>query len=191
MYQQVIANFLPGYEILKNEDMSIDDLALRPFLSPEIITARKKRTSLGLIVGRFNEDKYPDFAALVVNRSLKKFEPGNKEKYEARLLVCLGASTPEKYECEILPTWDGNQISLPLLEDFEVFKVEKDMQCTTVQMVPVYYPEGWHGVRKNELPSRKININYDGIMESTIGANAVRLLIRGRDGSYLDCAGED
>jgi hypothetical protein len=71
-YQDAISKVLPGYEILRNEDLLQDENQLKNFLSPDEIAVRKKRQSLGFIEGRFNDDRFMDFAAWVVNRSIKQ-----------------------------------------------------------------------------------------------------------------------
>ena len=124
-YQDAISKVLPGYEILRNEDMLQDESWLSKFLSPDEIAKRKKRESLGLIVGRFNNDRFLDFAAWVVNRSIKQTRPVMpksypwEEHFAARLVVCLGTSTPRTYQCEILPTIFGDFASLPFWADLE------------------------------------------------------------------------
>ena len=77
-YQRVIDKAAPGYEILRTEDMLQDEVALRNFLPANEIAKRKERQSPGLIVGRFNNDGFLDFAALVVNRSIKGEGPDRK-----------------------------------------------------------------------------------------------------------------
>lgn len=122
-YQDAISKALPGYEILRNEDFLQDESQLKKFLSPDEITVRKKRVSLGFIVGRFNNDQIPDFAAWVVDRSIKQEQTAGRPLFAARLVVCLGTSTPREYQCEILPTLNGDFIGLPYWADLTLFKV--------------------------------------------------------------------
>lgn len=205
-YQDAISKVLPGYEILRNEDMLQDESQLRNFLSPNNIAKRKKRESLGLIVGRFNNDKYMDFAAWVINRLIMQTRPVMpksypwEEHFAARLVVCLGTSTPRTYECEILPTIFGDFASLPFWADLEVVKLGGEMLwCggneTPDEPIATFYPEGWKEKRKSsatgEVPARKLRPNYDAIGESLIGTNAERILVRRAEGGYLDCAGSD
>ena len=205
-YQDAISKVLPGYEILRNEDFVQDESQLRNFLSPDEIAARKKRASLGLIVGRFNDDKIPDFAAWVVNRSIKQESPAGmpkSEKFAARLVVCLGTNTPREYRCEVLPTLDENFIDLPYWADLILFKVRGEIQCGDLDHqiaaydIPItaFYPEGWKGKRpsggRSDVPARILHPSYDAIGEYAIGSNAGRTLVRGADGIYLDCANAD
>jgi hypothetical protein len=187
-----------------------DETQLKNFLSPDEIAERKKRETLGFIVGRFNDDSIPDFAAWVVNRSIKQERPagmpkGEKwgEQFAVRLVVCLGTNTLREYRCEILPTLGGDFISLPYWADLELFKVRGKIQCGDLdhqiaaydQPITAFYPDGWKGKRpsggRSEVPARKLRLSYDAIGEYAIGSNAGRTLIRGADGIYLDCAGAD
>lgn len=204
-FQNAISKVLPGYEILRNEDFLQAEDQLKKFLSPDEIAVRKKRVSLGFIVGRFNDDKIPDFAAWVVNRSIKQESPAGmpkSEKFAARLVVCLGTNTPREYQCEILPTMNGNFIELPYWADLVVTKVEGEIACGDIEhQVAAYdmpiaaiYPEGWNGNKSSkvdEVPARKLRPNYDAIGEYAIGVNAGRTLVRQADGFYLDCAVAD
>ncbi len=205
-YQEAISKVLPGYEIPRNEDFLQDESQLKNFLSPDEIAVRKKRQSLGFIVGRFNDDKIPDFAAWVVNRSIKQESPAGmpkSEKFAARLVVCLGTNTPREYQCEVLPTLDGDFIDLPYWADLGVVKLDGGISCGDIEhQVAVYdipitafYPEGWKGKRpsggRSEVPARRLHLNYDAIGEYAIGSNDGRTLVRGPDGIYLDCANAD
>jgi len=205
-YQNAISNALPGYEILRNEDTLQDESQLRNFLSPNKIAERKKREWLGFIEGRFNNDRFPDFAAWVANRSIKQTRPVMpksypwEEHFAARLVVCLGTGTPRTYQCEILPTIFGDFASLPFWADLEVVKLGGEMLwCggyeTPDEPIVTFYPEGWEGKHQSsatgEVPARKLRPNYDAIGESMIGKNANRVLVRRSEGGYLDCAGSD
>jgi len=201
-YQAAISKVLPGYEILRNEDFLQDESQLKNFLSPDEIAARKKRQALGFIVGRFNDDKIPDFAAWVVNRSIKQESPAGmpkSEKFAARLVVCLGTNTPRDYRCEILPTLNGDFIGLPYWADLGVTKLDGEILCGNDEHpdepITAFYPEGWKGKRpgggRGEVPARKLHLNYDAIGEYAIGSNDGRTLVRGTDGIYLDCANAD
>jgi len=208
-YQDAISNVLPGYKILGNEDMLQDESILKNFLSPDEIVKRKKSKSLGYIAGRFNDDRFQDFAAWVVNRSIKQKRPVMPESYPwedhfaARLVVCLGTNMPREYQCEILPTQEGNFISLPYWADLELSKIRGEISCGDPdhqivffdQPISTFYPEGWKGKRpssgKGEMPARKLRLNYDAIGEYAIGSNAGRTLVRGSDGIYLECASGD
>jgi hypothetical protein len=197
-YQDAISKVLPGYEILRNEDFLQDENQLENFLSPDEIAVRKKRESLGFIVGRFNDDKIPDFAAWAVNRSIKQESPAGmpkSEKFAARLVVCLGTSTPSEYQCEILPTlWDF--ISLPYWADLLLIKSSEIHQCDDDEYyAEPTYPEGWKGKRPSggvgEVPARKLRPSYDAIGQYAIGQNYGWTLTRGADGVYFGCAGAD
>jgi hypothetical protein len=205
-YQDAISKVLPGYEILRNEDLLQDENQLKNFLSPDEIAKRNKRKSLGFIEGRFNDDRFMDFAAWVVNRSIKQESPAGMtktEKFAARLVICLGTSTTREYQCEVLPTLDGDFIGLPYWADIKLFKVREVIQCGDLDHqiaaydIPItaFYPEGWKGKRpsggRSEVPARKLHLNYDAIGEYAIGSNAGRTLVRGADGIYLDCANAD
>ena len=205
-YQDVVSKILPGYKILRNEGMVQDESMLRNFLSPDEIAKRKKRKSLGYIVGRFNKDKFPDFAAWVVNRSIKQEQPVGmlkSEKFAARLVVCLGTNTPQEHQCEILPILGGDFISLPYWAELVLIKVRGAIPCGDIdhqmavydQPITAFYPEGWKGKRpssgRGEMPARKLRLNYDAIGEYAIGSNNGRTLVRGADGVYLDCANAD
>jgi hypothetical protein len=205
-YQDAISKVLPGYEILRNEDFLQDENQLENFLSPDEIAVRKKRESLGFIVGRFNDDKIPDFAAWAVNRSIKQESPAGmpkSEKFAARLVVCLGTSTPSEYQCEVLPTLNGDFIGLPYWADLMLIKVRGKIQCGDLDHqiaaydipITVFYPEGWKGKRpssgRSEMPARELRVSYDAIGESAIGVNDGRTLVREANGTYLDCANAD
>ena len=195
-YQHVVDAIAPGFEILKNEDLLQDESELRKFLSPDEIAKRKQRRSLGLIEGRLNNDGFPDFAAWVVNRSIKAEDPDQKGQFAARLVVCLGTNAPQKYRCEILPTLRGKFISLPYWADLELFMVDGEFQCGTAdEKINAYYPEGSKRKRPasgvDELPATKLRLNYDAISENAIGTNFGRILVRRADGVYLDCADAD
>ena len=195
-YQRVIDEVAPGFEILGGADVLQDEIELGKFLPPEDIAKRKQRTSPGLIKGRFNNDGFPDFAAWVVNRSIKGEGPDLKGQFAARLVVCLGTNVPEKYRCEILPTLYGGFIRLPLWADLQLFKVNGEIQCGSAgEKIRAYYPAGWKGKRpvsgEGELPATKIRPNYDAIGEYAIGSNLGRTLVRRADGVYLDCADAD
>lgn len=197
-YQDAISKALPGFEILRNEDFVQDESQLRNFLSQDEISKRKKREFLGLIVGRFNNDRFPDFAAWVVNRSTKQEQEQpagmpQSEKFAARLVVCLGTNKPGTFQCEILPT---SFISLPIWADLGVIKLDGNIQCGDQgEVVTAFYPEGWKGKRPDggvgEVTARKLRTNYDAIGVSAIGVNSVSVLVRGTDGIYLNCAGGD
>jgi hypothetical protein len=199
-YQDAVSKVLPGYEILRNKDFVQDETQMKKFISPDEIAARKKREALGFIVGRFNDDQFQDFAAWVVNRSIKQEQPAGRPLFAARLVVCLGTSTPREYRCEILPTIFGNFASLPFWADLEVVKIGGDMlwcgdDGNPDEPIAAFYPEGWNGKRpsssQSEVPARKLRPNYDAIGESRIGVNAVTVLVRRAEGGYLDCAGSD
>jgi hypothetical protein len=195
-YQRVIDAAAPGYEILGNEDMVQDESALRTFLSADEIAKRKQRQSPGLITGRFNDDSRLDFAALVVNRSIKGKGPDRQGHFAARLVVCLGAKAPQHYRCEILPTLKGDFISLPYWADLELFKVSGEIQCGTPgETIRANYPRGWKGHRpgsgERALPALRLRPNYDAIGEYAIGSNSGRTLVRRADAVYLDCADAD
>lgn len=196
-YQNAISKVLPGYEILRNEDFLQEESQLKNFLSPDEIAERKKRESLGFIVGRFNDDKFSDFAAWVVNRSIKQESPAGmpkSEKFAARLVVCLGTNTPREYQCEVLPTlWDF--ISLPYWADLLLIK-SSEIQCGDDEYyAEPTYPEGWKGKRPSrgvgEVSARKLRPNYDAIGQFAIGTNYGWTLTRGADGAYFGCAGAD
>jgi hypothetical protein len=195
-YQRVIDEVAPGYEILRREEMLQDEIALRKFLPADEIAKRKKKRSPGLIVGRFNNDSFPDFAVLVVNRSIKGEEPDRKGYFAARLVVCLRAKAPQQYRCEILPTLRGDYIRLPYWADLKLFKVSGEIECGTPgNTIRAYYPEGWKGKRpgsgERELPALKLRPKHDAIGEYAIGSNDGRTLFRRADGVYLDCADAD
>ena len=208
-YQNAISKVLPGYEILRNEDFLQDEKWLREFLSPDEIAERKKRKSLGFIEGRFNDDKFPDFAALVINRTIKEARPTEKpesenwkEHFSARLVVCLGTNTPQAYQCEILPTLKGNFIALPYWTDLVVFQTHGEVSCGDIdhQMaaydmpITALHPEGWNENENSdvvEVPARIIHPNYDAIGEYAIGVNDGRTLVRQADSVYLNCAVAD
>ena len=197
-YQDAVSKVLPGYEILRNEDFIQDETQLKKFISPDEIAARKKREALGFIVGRFNDDSFPDFAAWVINRSIKQEQPAGvpkSEKFAVRLVVCLGTSTPREYRCEILPTIFGDFASLPFWADLGADKIGGEMlwcgDDKQNETIVTFYPEGWKGKRSDEIPARKLHPNYDSIGESLIGTNAVRVLVRRPEGGYLDCSGGD
>jgi hypothetical protein len=196
-YQDAISKVLPGYEILRNEDLLQDENQLKNFLSPDEIAVRKKRQSLGFIEGRFNDDRFMDFAAWVVNRSIKQESPAGMpktEKFAARLVVCLGTNTAREYQCEILPTlWDF--ISLPYWADLLLIK-SSEIQCGDDEYyAEPTYPEGWKGKRPSggvgEVPARKLRPSYDAIGQFAIGENYGWTLTRGADGVYFGCAGAD
>jgi len=201
-YQDAISKVLPGYEILRNEDMLQDESWLSKFLSPDEVAKRKKRESLGFIVGRFNDDKVLDFAAWVVNRSIEQERPDMpksdiwKGTFAARLVVCLGTNAPREYRCEILPAlYAGGFIDLPFWADLGT-KLVGEIYCGDQgEPVAAIYPEGWKGKRPSSdrgvVPARKLRPNYDAIVESPIGKNFVSILIRGADGVYLDCSSGD
>jgi hypothetical protein len=198
LYQGVIDQAAPGFQILQNADMFMDEESQRNFLPPEEIAERKKRAMLGVIEGRFNNDKFMDFAALVVNRTIKEKKPAGEtqeDHFAARLVVCLGTQIAEKYSCEVLPTLWGPFINLPYQTDLILFKAKGEFQCGSHEPIPVYYPEGWKGEKPpgspSELPPQKIVMSHDGIGEYAIGSNVGRALIRRSDGIYLDCAEED
>ena len=194
-YQRVIDDVARGYEILGNEDMLQDEGALRKFLPADEIAKRKERQSPGLIVGRFNDDRFPDFAALVVNRSIKGEGPDRKGQFAGRLVVCLGTNAPQQYRCEILPTLYGDFIRLPYWADLELFKVDGEIECGLGETIRAYYPKGWKGKRpssgERDVPALKLRPNHDAIGEYAIGSNLGRTLVRRADGVYLDCADAD
>lgn len=199
-YQQAISRVLPGYRIMRNEDFVQDENQLRNFLSPPRIVERAQRKSLGLVAGSFNNDTYPDFAALVVNRAQKMSRPpqmpsddNRGEYYAARLVVCLGTATPQQYRCEVLPTLKGNFISLPYWAELEVVQSHGAAACGDSRRrneddaeVTAFYPEKWHG--QAALPAAP-ETSRDAIAEYALGSNLGRLLVRQPDAVYLDCAG--
>ena len=194
-YQVAISKALPGYEILRNEDFVQDESQIKNFLSPDEISKRKKREFLGFIVGRFNNDRFPDFAALVVNRSIEQERLGMtksenwKGTFASRLVVCLGTSTPREYRCEVLSTLYGDFIDLPFWVDLDVSKIGGEIPCGNHdEPIGAFYPEGWKGKRPDEVSARKLRSNYDAIGEYAIGNNAGLTLFRGADGIYLNCA---
>lgn len=195
-YQRVIDEVARGYEILRNEDMLQDEETLRNFLPVDDIEKRKKRKSPGFIVGRFNDDNHPDFAALVVNRSIKGGGGDRMGQFAGRLVVCLGTNAPQQYRCEILPTLYGDFIRLPYMADLELFKVNGDIECgTSGDTIRAYYSKRWKGIRPSngeiDLPALKLRPKYDAIGEYAIGSNLGRTLVRRADGLYLDCADAD
>ena len=195
-YQRVIDEVAGGYVILGKEDVLQDEVVLRNFLPADEIAKRKERQSPGLIVGRFNGDRFLDFAALVVNRSIKGEGPDRKGHFAGRLVVCLGTNAPQQYRCEILPTLYGDFIRLPYWADLELFKVKRKIECGTAgETIRAYYPEAWRGKRpssgERDIPALKLRPNYDAIGEYAIGSNLGRTLVRRADGVYLDCANAD
>lgn len=141
-----------------------------------------------------------DFAAWVVNRSIKQESPAGMpktEKFAARLVVCLGTNMPREYQCEVLPTLNGDFIDLPYWADLGVVKLDGEIECWNQDEAArtAFYPEGWKGKRtsggRSEVPARKLHLNYDAIGESAIGVNDVSVLVRRADGGYLDCANAD
>ncbi len=202
-YQQVISRVLPGYRIMRNEDFVQDENLLRNFLPPPRLAERAQRKVLALVAGRFNNDRYPDFAALVVNRSQKMSRPpemrsdGNLgDYYAARLVVCLGTAAPRQYRCEVLPTLKGNFISLPYWAELEVVKSQGAAACGDRRHrneddaeVTAIYPEQWHGQAAAPGDAPVPHADYDAIAEYAIGSNLSRLLVRQPDAVYLDCAG--
>jgi hypothetical protein len=201
-YQHTIDEVAPGYKILTNEEMFVDEKSLKNFLSADEIKSRNMRKSLGIIEGRFNQDKFLDFAALVVNRSIKEITTTNpvkgkkndEDKFAAALVVCLGTKESGKYDCEILPTLWGSFINLPYQNELILFKPKKHLQCGSDDPIPAYFPakSAKNAIsRIGTLPAQKILLNYDGIGEYAIGRNFGRTLIRRADQVYLDCADED
>lgn len=201
-YQNAINKVLPGYKVLRNEDFLQDKDQLSNFLSPDEIAERNKRESLGYIEGRFNDDGLPDFAAWVVNRSIKQKQkqPADmprSEKFAARLVVCLGTNTPREYKCEILPTLNGDFIDLPYWAELKVIKTQGEMPCGNQDEIvrTAFYPEGWKGRRQSneagEIHARILRLDYDAIGEYAIEVNDGSTLVRQADGGYLDCADAD
>jgi hypothetical protein len=195
-YQRVVDEVAPGYRILGSKDMLQDEAALREFLPADEIAKRKKRRSPGLVVGRFNDDGLLDFAALVVNRSIKGEGPDRKGHFAARLVICLGTNASQQYRCEVLPTLYGNYIRLPYWADLELLKIKGEIQCGAPGgTTRAYYPEGWKGGRpsdgERDLPALKLRPKHDAIGEYAIGSNLGRTLVRRPDGVYVDCANAD
>ncbi len=209
MYQSVINKELPGYTIFRNEDFLQDEKQLGNFLTPDEIAKRRART-LGIIEGSFNEDVFQDFAALVINPSIKQTVSAhetngdiNQEELSVRLVICLGTKQIGEYQCDILSTLNGDFISLPYWVEFKVFKVPKEFSCGDVEnqvsaqedvSVQVLYPERWSG--KEEalhlgVAARRLHLNYDGVGIYAIGRNYGWTLVRQADGSYLNCANAD
>ena len=205
-YQDAISKVLPGYNILRNEDVLQDEDTLRNFISPDEIAKRKKRKVSGYIIGRFNDDRIQDFAAWVVNTAIKKEKDAiypSEDYFAARLVVCLGTNKSREYQCEILPTLGGNFITLPYWADLVLVNLRGVVSCGDAdhqkvffdQPITTFYPEGWKGKRpssgRGEMNAHKLRLNYDAIGEWAIGSNAGRTLIRGSDGVYLECASGD
>jgi hypothetical protein len=202
-YQQAISRALPGYRILRNEDFVQDENLLRNFLPPPRLAERAQRKALGLVAGWFNNDTYPDFAALVVNRAQKMSRPPELradrnpgEYYAARLVVCLGTAAPQQYHCEVLPTLQGNFISLPYGAELEVVQSPGAAACGDSRRrneddaeVTAIYPERWHGQAAAAGDAPPSHADYDAIAEHALGSNLSRLLVRQPDAVYLDCAG--
>jgi hypothetical protein len=209
IYQSVIGKELPGYTIFRNEDFLQDEKQLKNFLTPDEIAKRRERKQ-GIIEGSFNEDIFHDFAALVINPSIRRAIPThethgekNQEEFSVRLVICLGTKQIGEYQCDILSTLNGDFVSLPYWVEFELFKVPKEFSCGDVEnqvsaqedvSVQVLYPERWSGKEEAVhlgVAARRLHLNYDGVGIYAIGRNYGWTLVRQADGSYLNCANAD
>jgi len=208
MHQLVISKALPGYTIFRNEDFLQDEHQLRKFLTSDEI-AEKNAREQGIIEGRFNDDALQDFAALVINRSIKQETDAHetngekkREEFSVRLVICLGTKQTADYQCDILSTLDGDFVSLPYWVEFKVFKAPGEFSCGDVEnqvtaedtSVQAFYPEGWgskEGAVQLGVAARRLHLNYDGVGMYAIGRNYGWTLVRQADGSYLNCANAD
>jgi hypothetical protein len=100
-YQDVISNFFPDHRILTPHEIVLNKNEIGPKLYD------KMKTSPSLIVGKFNDDKIEDFAALTRNIEKKYYQltPQGEvveELYWAHLVACFGLGGG-KYNCLVVP----------------------------------------------------------------------------------------
>jgi len=194
-----IAQILPGYELISNDDHAQDEKELRNFFSQQEIEKRKQRKYLGLIAGHFNNDTYIDYAVQVVNRSMYHVHQFNStiRLYTVKLLVCFGGRENNIESCEVLPTVGSGLAKMPYWTDLELVQMERKLfQCGAPHSsVSRYFPEAWQGARpkdgEDSVPALKLKMTHDAIFEIAIGSILNRYLYRTEDGLYLDCSDVD
>jgi hypothetical protein len=98
-YQQVVRRNYPGFRMLQVHDFTIEHQG-----------SITDGTMGSLVAGRFNFDRYNDFAALIIPAKTTRYEsgPGSYDYYAGKLIVCFGKAD-KTFRCE---AEDGN-ITLP------------------------------------------------------------------------------
>lgn len=165
-YQRVIDEKYPGFRILDKNDLD------EPIFRDSI-----RDGEMGyLIMGYFNFDKKPDFAAIIASETLKGPPDARfgTRIHDGGTVVCLGAGARGQFDCN----FDSNP----------EFRLPTDQYLAHIPPGVVHcYPEG------NDYPDwKKIPIKTEtdsieqGVLEKGAGAEMFR-----RDGSTYSCITSD
>jgi hypothetical protein len=95
-YEKILIEQFPDYRPIQPEEFSRE--ALHDVLAPRELPADP-----GLLVGNFNGDRYPDFAALIAHRKseAERFPGANPypDAHQVLLVVCLSRG-PRNFDCQ-------------------------------------------------------------------------------------------
>lgn len=157
IYQEQITKSFPGFVIMSRTEFTQE-------------IQQMLKTHPALIIGKFNQDKIDDFAALIRGTTKKKKTMSDGysfEYYEIKLVVCQGLGN-QKYECKEI-----SSTSTPTLPDYRYL----------IKDAPGKINCDVHG--ENYLDVKTDSIAW------IFGEVAASQYIHQPDGSYLRCTTAD
>ncbi len=175
-YDEAIGAAFPGYRIVQPSERWV------PKERPE--DYEKERNAPAVVVGRFNQDAFQDFAAFVLNPAIKDIystSPGG-------LAVCFGQERG-RYRCQLVPPF--RDIQLPHSWYLERVPPGTKQTCRELARIRPWEPETSKRFAEHLGEDKTIHITTDAVAASSMTGNerhADRIMVFQPDGSFLDCS---
>lgn len=185
-YDEAISAAFPGYRIVQPSERKLykEDMPREEY--------EKARKAPAVVVGRFNDDKFKDFAAYIIDPASKRREPPlpghfpeGYDSYTGGLVVCFGQERG-KYRCQPIPPY-FKRIFLPYPWYLERIPPGKQKCPGLVRVRP------WEQLRSEQFreslgPDKTIRFTTDALGERPALGNAGAIMVFQADGSFLQCS---
>ncbi|MGH9255252.1 MAG: hypothetical protein ACRD3C_11870 [Vicinamibacterales bacterium] len=188
-YDDAISAALPGYRIVQPSERWIPVYSHLP-KAPDVF--KKEREAPAVIVGRFNEDEYRDFAAYILDPAAKRRTeplppsfPDGVDAYSGGLVVCFGQKGG-RYRCQ-RPVPQMDKVLLPHGWYLEHIPPGK-LKCRGLQRIRPWEPLGSERRQEYLGEDKTISITTDALGWWPILGAGGGIMVFQPDGSYLDCS---
>ncbi len=174
-YDQVISAAFPGYRIVQPSERWVDKERPRDY--------EKERNAPAVVVGRFNHDRFEDFAAFVIYPTIKDIydtSPGG-------LAICFGQEHGG-YRCQLVPPF--KEVRLPHTWYLERVPPGGTQTCFELARIRPWESESSRRFSEYLGTRKTIHITSDALGASSMLGNekyAERIIVFQPDGSFLDC----
>jgi hypothetical protein len=185
-YDEAISAAFPGYRIIQPSErgLSKEDMGVEEY--------ERARKAPAVVAGRFNRDKFNDFAAFIIDPASKRREPPIQpdfpqgyDAYNGALVVCFGRGEGQ-YRCQTTFA-HFNKMLLPHPWYLERITPGK-RRCLGLGRIRPWEPLGSKLYAENIGSEKTIRFTTDALGVWPALGNAGGIMIFQPDGSFLDCS---